>query len=352
MILVIGEPGDAHLRHVSARLAERSIKYVSFDPRLYPASAQISVECDRQGAARYILACDGAPSLDLGEVDAVWHRARARPSPGPAVPADQAWWVAETCTRFLTQLYESLDCRWIPERPAPGREPFRQGDTAPPEGAAAWTGLPSRGAAPSPENKLHQLAVAGRCGFTVPRTLATNSPERFLDFYEACGGRLISKRAVNLAPLVGGVSTRPYTVAVGRREAADSRAVRHAPALFQERVEKRVELRVTVVGSRVFAAEIRSQESRRQQVDWRHYPEHGQAQFYAPHPLPAAIEARCVAVVAALGLGFGAIDLILTPDGDYVFLEVNVNGQWAYLEEMLGFGISAAIAELLVSGHA
>jgi glutathione synthase/RimK-type ligase-like ATP-grasp enzyme len=59
-----------------------------------------------------------------------------------------------------------------------------------------------------------------------------------------------------------------------------------------------------------------------------------------------------VQVVEALGLTFGAIDLILTPDGEYVFLEVNINGQWAYLEDMLALPISDAIAELLIGGMA
>jgi glutathione synthase/RimK-type ligase-like ATP-grasp enzyme len=56
--------------------------------------------------------------------------------------------------------------------------------------------------------------------------------------------------------------------------------------------------------------------------------------------------------VQALGLCFGAIDLILTPDGEYVFLEVNLNGQWAYIEDLLGLPISAAIAEMLICGEA
>jgi glutathione synthase/RimK-type ligase-like ATP-grasp enzyme len=205
---------------------------------------------------------------------------------------------------------------------------------------------------PSPENKLHQLAVAGRCGLAVPRTLVTNDPERFLDFYEDCRGGLISKRAVNLVPLVGGVAARPYTVSVRRREAADGRAVRHGPVLFQEKVPKSVELRVTVVGARVFAAEIRSQDSVRQQTDWRHRPEYGQERYYAEHRLPETVEQQCVRVVEALGLSFGAIDLILAPAGEYVFLEVNINGQWAYLEDMLGLPISDAIADLLVRADA
>src|SRR5262249_6133530 len=239
----------------------------------------------------------------------------------------------------------------VQEAPSPEHAPLAAWDAGP-RRSDAWATLPVRSRSASPENKLHQLSVAARCGFTLPRTLVTNSPERFLDFYEACGGNLISKRAVNLAPMVGGVATRPYTVSMRRRDAADARAIRHAPVIFQEKVPKRVEVRVTVVGSRVFAAEIQSQGSYRQVTDWRHYPELGQSRFYAPHRLPAAVEQRCRDVVAALGLSFGAIDLILTPDGEYVFLEVNINGQWAYIEDMLGLPISDAIAELLINGHA
>jgi len=288
--------------------------------------------------------------LELSDVRAAWHRSRVRPIPASNVREDQSWWVAESCVRFLSQVYECLDCLWIPERPASQREAVRWSDSDAPQ-CDAWLSLPASGQAPSAENKLHQLSVAGRLGLAVPRTLVTNSPERFLDFYEACGGELISKRAVDLVPRVGGAMTRPFTVSVERRNAANHRAVRHGPVLFQEKVPKRVELRVTVVGARVFAAEIRSQDSQRQQTDWRHRPEYGQSRFYAVHTLPTNVERQCVDVVKALNLTFGAIDLILTPDDKYVFLEVNSNGQWAYIEDMLGLPISEAIAELLTNGY-
>jgi glutathione synthase/RimK-type ligase-like ATP-grasp enzyme len=50
----------------------------------------------------------------------------------------------------------------------------------------------------------------------------------------------------------------------------------------------------------------------------------------------------------SLGLTFGAIDLIQKPDGEFVFLEVNPNGQWLWLERMLNLGISQAVAEWLI----
>jgi len=349
MILIIGAAEDEHVRHVTDRLNKRGSAYVQFDPRHYPSSAELTVEYDQAGGSRGSLTLPGQ-RLELSDVRAVWHRARVRPIPAPNIREDQAWWVAESCTRFLSQVYECLDCLWIPERPASQREAVRWNDSdAPP--CDAWVTLPACAQAPSPENKLHQLSVAGRLGLAVPRTLVTNSPERFLDFYEDCNGELISKRAVELVPRVGGEITRPFTVSVERRDAANHQAVRHAPVIFQEKVPKRLELRVTVVGTRVFAAEIRSQDSQRQQTDWRHHPEYGQSRYYAVHRLPAGIEQKCVDIVKELNLTFGAIDLILTPDDKYVFLEVNSNGQWAYIEDMLGLPISDAIAELMTSGR-
>ena len=54
---------------------------------------------------------------------------------------------------------------------------------------------------------------------------------------------------------------------------AKYQSIRHAPVLFQEQVPKKLELRVNVVGRKVFAAAIESQENVRISGDWRHYPE-------------------------------------------------------------------------------
>ncbi|MEV4245300.1 hypothetical protein AB0J63_18065 [Streptosporangium canum] len=53
---------------------------------------------------------------------------------------------------------------------------------------------------------------------------------------------------------------------------------------------------------------------------------------------------------AGPGLTYGAIDLILTPDGRYVFLEINPNGQFLWIEDATGLPIGAAIGDLLMSG--
>jgi glutathione synthase/RimK-type ligase-like ATP-grasp enzyme len=51
--------------------------------------------------------------------------------------------------------------------------------------------------------------------------------------------------------------------------------------------------------------------------------------------------------MARLGLSFGALDFVLTPDGRFVFLEINPNGQWMWLDDKLGFGITDAVVDWL-----
>ena len=55
-------------------------------------------------------------------------------------------------------------------------------------------------------------------------------------------------------------------------------------------------------------------------------------------------------MVERLGLCYGAIDMILTPDGRYVFIEINPNGQYLWIEQETGLPISAAICDLLMGG--
>lgn len=343
MILLIAHADDDGVPPVARRLAELGAPYVQFDPRTAPSLARVDVEHSRRGLVTRTLRF-GDTTLDLSEVCAVWNRAKLRPIADAGVTPDQAWWVAENFVRVLLDLYERIDCVWMPERPSASHNPFRARKETDP----AWDLLSTRHPEPSANNKHYQFDVATELGFSVPRTLVTNVPERFLAFYEECGGQVISKRAANVNASRKGEDVGLYTYPVQRRDLIDYQSVRYAAVVFQERVPKQVELRVTVVGRQVFAAEIRSQESARLQTDWRHYATYGNAQHYSPHVLPADVERRCADLVSALGLCFGALDLILTPDGDYVFLEVNLHGQYLWIEEITGMPISNAIAEFLV----
>ncbi len=51
-----------------------------------------------------------------------------------------------------------------------------------------------------------------------------------------------------------------------------------------------------------------------------------------------------------LKIVFGCVDMILTPEGDYVFLEVNTAGQWQWVEHLTGMPITDSLVYLLVRG--
>jgi glutathione synthase/RimK-type ligase-like ATP-grasp enzyme len=97
----------------------------------------------------------------------------------------------------------------------------------------------------------------------------------------------------------------------------------------------------------VFAVAIDSQRDPHARHDWRHSQR--QRLPFVPHRLPPEIESRCIALVERLQLSFGAIDMILTPDGRYVFIEINPNGEYDWIEHKTALPITDAICDLLLS---
>ncbi len=196
----------------------------------------------------------------------------------------------------------------------------------------------------SADYKPFQLAVAHRLGFTVPRSLVTNDPEMARHFIDELG-EVIYKPLSSI--IVGLEEARPlnqFTRLVTQDDLPLIDAVRHAPCLFQERIEKAFELRVVVMESRVFSVAINSQNSERTNLDWRRsYTD----LTYSVHEMDPSLERLCLELVDELGLVFAAIDLAVGNDGTIVFFELNSNGQWAWLEEHVDLPLVDSMVDLL-----
>jgi glutathione synthase/RimK-type ligase-like ATP-grasp enzyme len=119
------------------------------------------------------------------------------------------------------------------------------------------------------------------------------------------------------------------------------------PHLLQSEIDKRFDVRVTVVGSKHFACRIYSQDYSETEVDFRRSSATGRRLRHEIISLPDAVAKACTTLVEMLGLRFGAIDLVEDDDG-FVFLEINPNGQWAWIEQVTGAPIAHEIAELLL----
>lgn len=80
-------------------------------------------------------------------------------------------------------------------------------------------------------------------------------------------------------------------------------------------------------------------------IDWRKdYSSHR----YTVIDCPLTIKNLCYKMLEDLELKFGAFDFIVDEEDNWVFLEVNPNGQWQWLEEKLNLNISEKIVEYLV----
>ena len=121
-------------------------------------------------------------------------------------------------------------------------------------------------------------------GLRGPETLMTNDPDELLDFYRIHNGKVVTKAAaVRVDPLVRG-GYCGYTRRLHPRDLIAAHDVSLCPVTAQVYVEKRLELRVTIVGADLFAAEIHSQSTRQTRVDWRHYDD--RYTVHQAHELP------------------------------------------------------------------
>jgi hypothetical protein len=183
-------------------------------------------------------------------------------------------------------------------------------------------------------DKLYQLQVAHLSGFRVPRTLVTQSKADLIRFWEDCKRRIIVK------PLVG--VREPFLLArpVEDPRELDEEAVGICPAVYQEFIPGTRHIRLNCFGERFLAAAIDSTD-----LDWRPNLNVPITAWNVPRDLRKLVRST----LDALGLEMGIIDLKQTPVGDLVWLEVNPQGQFLFLDPLLEVNTARLFAEYLLS---
>jgi len=186
------------------------------------------------------------------------------------------------------------------------------------------------------ENKVYQLYMAKEIGLKVPNSLITNSSKGVQDF--------ILKQNSIIKPLSLGKFFEGDKVHIIHTNTVDSSIkvdnLELSPSYFQEYIEKEYEIRLTVVNNHFFPVKIIT----KGKVDWR--TDEAQGVEFENTTIPHDIEVKCLKLLKNLDLNFGAFDF-LVKDGEYIFLEVNPNGQWLWLEKELNLNIAQAIFDFL-----
>jgi len=192
--------------------------------------------------------------------------------------------------------------------------------------------------------KPYQLRLAQQVGLTVPRTTISNNPaavERI--FNEVDHGRVVFK---SLTPLFLPTDDVLFTTEITRSTLSQASIVK-CPAIYQELVERRSDLRIAIVGQEVFVARIASQQlhEQRDRLDWRRCQY--QEELYSEAQISESFKERLLEFHKRAGLNYAAYDFLERGD-DIVFLECNPLGAWLWIEDILGFKVSEHIARFLL----
>ena len=203
-------------------------------------------------------------------------------------------------------------------------------------------------------SKMEQLQYAEFIGLKVPDTVFTNRQEDIIAM--ARNHQEIVLKSIASDGIMDDGNGPEYVFYSQKFSLQDivnapKEAFTQTVSYVQEYISKAFELRVTVVAKKVFACKIESQHlaDNEGKIDWRQGYDHGLR--YEPYDLPDDISEKCIKFLDRMRLNFGAFDFIVTPSGDFVFLECNPNGQWLWIEMETGLKISEAIADTLATGN-
>lgn len=193
------------------------------------------------------------------------------------------------------------------------------------------------------EAKILQLKRASDLGFRIPRTCITSDKETAEQFLSEFPTGVVCK-ALGM-PLIEEPEQDYFIFSqhVASLKNVESAEVQMCPLIFQEKIESKRDVRVTVVGEKVFSAEVLIEPDSEEQLDWRVLD---QGISFRNIALPSELEQKCVELVKSFGLNFGALDLVLNENGFY-FLEINPAGEWGWLQARLGFPIAEALVDVL-----
>jgi glutathione synthase/RimK-type ligase-like ATP-grasp enzyme len=194
------------------------------------------------------------------------------------------------------------------------------------------------------ESKIHQLQVAKELGFIIPPSLITNEKgiaEEFIDEFES----IIKPIKTGFIEDEGNEKIIFTTLL---NDKSQLERIKNSPTYFQKFINKTADLRVTVIGNKVFPAQILSQEYNETKIDWRK-AERIKLK-YEKIELSQTLTDLCIKLTKKLGLNFGAIDFVKDDMGNFIFLEINPNGQWAWIEKQLNYSLSYEISKLLIDG--
>jgi glutathione synthase/RimK-type ligase-like ATP-grasp enzyme len=306
-VLIPTMPDDGHALYVKLALEKKGHQATIWYTADFPQQQTQTFKLSQDNFLWDFCGVDFAISTDK-KFDAVWRRRTKKPVLSSIIHPDDI----ENTTNEMNTFYKNI---WHVLEPD-----------------AFWINpLETLGAA---KCKLKQLKVAAEAGLKIPKTLVSNDPAEIRAFINEHPEDEVIYKTLCPVAWINDKETSirlTYTKKIKLADLPSDVMLQNATGIFQQKINKAFELRVTYLGNHAIAAKLNSQEHPKGIMDWRYVPRNELT--IEPFQLPEDIHKKCKTFMEKLGIVFGCFDFIVTPEGEYYFLEVNEQGQFLWIED-------------------
>lgn len=314
MILIVTNREDITADFVVLELKKRKKIFLRFNTEDFPEKVKVDISFCKGKLSGGFKHIDSKSFISFSSIKSVWYRRPVLPI-FANIPKHHEKFCMRESLATLSGIWDSLDCFWVS---SPRNIYFA-------------------------ENKLAQLRLASEMGLLIPQTVVSNNYDDVQRLSKRCKGDIIIK------PVKAGLLDDKFVVFTNKVRNQDFDYLKQSfplPSIYQENIPKELDIRITVIGRQVFATAIHSQINKDSVIDWRRAQDVNLPHY--THTLPEDIKNKCLEIVEKFGLKFGAIDMILGKNGKYYFLEINPNGQWAWIEKRTGYKLTKVLTDMLI----
>ncbi|MCX8129839.1 MAG: hypothetical protein N3I35_07040 [Clostridia bacterium] len=318
MILIMGQNIDPHIQKTKDLLDKSGSEYYVFDHQNCYENHSLSYHINSNKFDFSF--CIGEKIIDYNNIRSVWWRLKP-PIIQPKETVEHLNYQAlknREWIHSLRPLYENIPAKWINNLDSHYKASY----------------------------KIHQLDKAVKMGFSIPNTIVSNDTDKIKGFIEAHKphSEVIYKPLTYYYELPDKV-TMTTTVSSALVDRINM-SVKVTPGIFQKKITKKYELRITVVGEEIFPVRIDTAGIPEAETDWRNDIYNVK---YSITDIPESFRNRLLKLHKSFGLIYGAYDFIVSQDNNLFFLEVNPAGQWLWMENLIDLQITKALVREMIN---
>lgn len=323
LVLIISNEHDIHLTPVIEKLSERGVSFFRLNTENLFSKYLIDISYNNGHLIGSITNQVSNDRILIENITSVWERRPMAPmNTYTPVHEDYRDVIATEQKSFYQQFRYALKDR-------------------------KWIGYPLDDIQAS--SKIYQKIIAQSVGFIIPQTVITNNLSALQNFITTADYFALKPMKADSIQIGDDHQMVFYSRRVSSEQlnSLDENGFVNAPNFIEEYIDKKYEIRLTMVGNQPFAAKIESQAmlEGKGKEDWREGYDHGIS--FTPIILDEQIIEKCINYLKKINLNFGCFDFVVTKSGEYIFLECNPNGQWLWIEEDTKMDISGAIVSWL-----